>query len=102
MAILTKRLAEAADGRPLLCVLDDVWEAEVVRAFEETGLHLLVTTRLAAVAKNLHSQRRFTSTRSRALRRRRAPASSVCSRKAASGRLTTVGADARQALPRRH
>ena len=38
-------------GLRCLIVLDDVWEAEVVRAFEQTGLCVLVTTRQAAVAR---------------------------------------------------
>ena len=57
MPALTKRLAEAANGRPLLCVLDDVWDPEVARVLgEPLGPHatLLVTTRIHHLLPGAH------------------------------------------------
>lgn len=46
-------LASFAKGRSCLLVLDNVWEAEVVRAAHRTGLSLLVTTRQQATVDDV-------------------------------------------------
>jgi len=55
------RLSSVLEDKAALIVLDDVWDADVVRAFQFTGNHccLLVTTRNEDIARNLGGHIQF-------------------------------------------